>query len=192
MEKCFRNHPPAEGERGTEERKKERMAVEQAGIRCDFSGSQLARDPKTGNFLDVAARVREIYSTNRFMMDFMYINIDEIKCGNCTVSLKIDPERHANHRRVVHGGVLTALADAVLGVTGASVGEVVVTASFSMNFIRNIRMGETARMVSHVKHHGRTTMVIEGEMYDEENRLMATMLATMMNVDKFEGIPAKW
>ena len=145
-----------------------------------FPPSNLPRDPETGYFLDVPARIREIYKHNCFMSDFFHISIDEIYCGG------------ANHRNVTHGGVLTALADSVLGVTGASVGEAVVTVNFSMDFISNVSMDGTVRMISNIKHHGRTTMVIVGEMYDNKNRLLATMMASMVNVDKIEGIPSKW
>ena len=157
-----------------------------------FPPSNLPRDPETGYFLDVPARIREIYTHNCFMADFFHIHIDEIHCGGAQVSLHIEHEKHANHRNVVHGGALTALADSVLGVTGASVGEAVVTVSFSMNFISNVSFDGTVRMVSKIKHHGRTTMVILGEMYDEHDKLLATMMASMMNVDKIEGIPRKW
>ena len=157
-----------------------------------FPPSNLPGDPETGYFLDIPARIREIYKHNCFMSDFFHINIDEIHCGSAQVSLHIEHNKHANHRNVVHGGVLTALADSVLGVTGASVGEAVVTVSFSMNFISNTSFDGTVRMISHIKHHGRTTMVITGEMYDEQDRLIATMMTSMMNVDKIEGIPRKW
>jgi uncharacterized protein (TIGR00369 family) len=157
-----------------------------------FPPSNLPRDPETGYFLDIPARIREIYKHNCFMSDYFHINIDEIHCGSAQVSLHIERAKHANHRNVVHGGALTALADSVLGVTGASVGEAVVTVSFSMNFISNTSFDGTVRMISHIKHHGRTTMVITGEMYDENDRLIATMMTSMMNVDKIEGIPRKW
>lgn len=160
----------------------------------DTSGivvSELKRN-EDGIFQDIPARIREMYAYNCFMADYFHINIDEIGCGNCQVSLHIEYDKHSNHRNVVHGGVMTALADAVLGVTGASVGEVVVTASFSMDFIRNTKFDSDLRMVSHVKHHGRMTMVIVGEMYDEQDRLVATMMASMMNVGKVEGIPRNW
>ena len=157
-----------------------------------FPPSNLPRDPETGYFLDVPARIREIYKHNCFMSDFFHISIDEIYCGGAQVSLHIEHDKHANHRSAVNGGVLTALAYSVLGVTGASVGEIVVTASFSMNFISNVSIDSTVRMISNIKHHGRSTMVIIGEMYDSRNRLLATMLASMVNVDKIEGIPGKW
>ena len=157
-----------------------------------FPPSNLPRDPETGYFLDIPARIREIYKHNCFMSDYFHIHIDEIHCGSAQVSLYIEHDKHANHRNVVHGGALTALADSVLGVTGASVGEAVVTVSFSMNFISNTNFDGTVRMISKIKHHGKTTMVITGEMYDENDRLLATMMTSMMNVDKIEGIPRKW
>ena len=165
---------------------------EEARSKNGFPPSQLPRDPETGYCLDVPARIREIYTHNCFMADFFHIHIDEIHCGGAQVSLHIEHDKHANHRNVVHGGALTALADSVLGVTGASVGEAVVTVSFSMNFISNVSFDGTVRMISKIKHHGRTTMVILGEMYDEHDKLLATMMASMMNVDKIEGIPRKW
>jgi len=158
----------------------------------DFPPSKLERDPVTGIYLDIPARVRELYAQNCFMMDFFNVSIDEIHCGSCQVSLKIDHDRHANNRNVVHGGVLAALADSVLGVTACAVGEKVVTVSFAMNYIRNIDFYGTARVVSQIVSHQEKTMLISARMYDDEDRLMATISCNMMIVGKYEGIPAKW
>ena len=35
-------------------------------------------------------------------------------------------------------------------------------------------------------------MDIESRITDEDGTLLATMLSVMMNIGKFEGIPAKW
>lgn len=140
---------------------------------------------------DVPAYIRKMYGYNSFMTSFG-VSIDEIKYGSATVSINIDPMKHFNHRGICHGGVLTALADSVLGVTGASVGAAVATLNFSMNFIRNVHSGGRVHVTSNIRHHGRTTMVIEAEMYDESESLMATILATMFVVGKFEEIPEKW
>ena len=85
-----------------------------------------------------------------------------------------------------------AFADAVLTLTAASVGEIATPVSFSINFIQNVSFDSTVRMISEIRHHGRTTMVISGEMYDEKNRMLATMQATMMNKGKIEGVPREW
>ena len=70
---------------------------------------------------DVPAYIRKMYGYNSFMTGFG-VSIDEICCGSAVVSIDIDPLKHFNHRGICHGGVLTALADSVLGVTGASAG----------------------------------------------------------------------
>lgn len=140
---------------------------------------------------DVPAYIRAMYRQNNFMNNFG-VQIGEIKCGSAEVSIDIDPERHFNHRGICHGGVFTALADSVLGVTGASVGAKVATLSFSMNFIKNVHDAEHVSVRSKVRHHGRTTMVIEAELTDHRGILMATILTTMFIVGRFEEIPAKW
>lgn len=141
---------------------------------------------------DVPAYIREMYKHNCFMNQFG-VEIGEITCGSAVVSIKLDPAKHFNHRGICHGGVLTALADSVLGVTGASVGAAVATLNFSMNFIKNVHSEERIYVKSSIRHHGRTTMVIEAEMYDEDNHsLMATILTTMFIVGRFKEIPEKW
>lgn len=141
---------------------------------------------------DIIARIREIYAPNHFMMDYFHISIDEIRCGSVTVSLRTDPAKHCNHRGVIHGGVMAALADSVTGVTGASMGCMVVTVSMTLDYIRNIQPGKKMTVTSHVRHCGRTTMSIAAEMRDEDGKLMSNILASMMIIDHFPEIPKHW
>ena len=140
---------------------------------------------------DVPAYIRAMYRHINFMNNFG-VKIGKIECGSAEVSIDIDPAKHFNHRGICHGGVFTALADSVLGVTGASVGAAVATLNFSMNFIKNVHDAERITVHSRVRHHGRTTMVIEAEMTDQRGELMATILTTMFIVGRFEEIPAEW
>lgn len=141
---------------------------------------------------EIRQHILDIYSKNPFMSDYFHISIDDIHCGSVTVSLKTDPKKHNNHRGRLHGGVLVALADSVTGVTSASVGASVVTVAMTMNFIRTAKPGETIRVTSHITHNGRSTIVIAADMFDEEDHLMANILATMMVVDHFPEIPREW
>lgn len=141
---------------------------------------------------EIRAHILDIYSKNHFMSDYFHIQITDIHCGSTTVSLKTDPLKHNNHRGRLHGGVLVALADSVTGVTSATVGASVVTVAMTMNFIRTAKPGETIRVTSRITHNGRTTIVIEADMFDEEDHLMANILATMMVVDHFPEIPREW
>lgn len=141
---------------------------------------------------EIRQHILDIYSHNPFMHDYFHVDIDAIECGRVVVSLQTVPEKHNNHRGILHGGVMLALADSVSGVLGASVGAVVVTVSMTMNFIRTARPGSRIRVEGHITHNGHTTMVIESNMYDENNKLMANMLHTMMVVGHFPEIPRTW
>lgn len=140
---------------------------------------------------DVAAHIKQIWSSSAFM-NLLKIEIDEIHCGGATVKMPIDFDIHTNHWLGVHGGALAALADTVMGITGASVGEVVQTLSFNINFISNLPGTGTAIVKSQVKHHGQTTMVIMAEMTDEQNNLLATITTTMFIAGHFNEIPREW
>ena len=140
---------------------------------------------------DVAAHIKQIWSSSAFM-NLLKIEIDEIHCGGATVKMPIDFDIHTNHWLGVHGGALAALADAVMGITGASVGEVVQTLSVNINFISNLPGTGTAIVKSQVKHHGQTTMVIMAEMTDEQNKLLAAITTTMFIAGHFNEIPREW
>lgn len=140
---------------------------------------------------DVAAHIKQIWSSSAFM-NLLKIEIDEIHCGGATVKMPIDFDIHTNHWLGVHGGALAALADTVMGITGASVGEVVQTLSFNINFISNLPGTGTAIVKSQVKHHGQTTMVIMAEMTDEQNNLLAVITTTMFIAGHFNEIPREW
>ena len=140
---------------------------------------------------DVADHIKQIWSSSAFM-NLLKIEIDEIHCGGATVKMPIDFDIHTNHWLGVHGGALAALADAVMGITGASVGEVVQTLSFNINFISNLPGTGTAIVKSQVKHHGQTTMVIMAEMTDEQGKLLAAITTTMFIAGHFNEIPREW
>lgn len=144
------------------------------------------------NAKDIQDRIRELYSTNAFMMDYFHIHIDEIHCGSARVSMVLDENIHNNHRHRIHGGVFAALADSVTGVTAATVGAAVVTVNMNLNFIRTAKSGEKITMDGRIIHLGHTTIVEEGEMRDEKGRIMCKMTATMMPLDWFPEIPRKW
>lgn len=140
---------------------------------------------------DVPSYIRKMYENNNFMVNFG-VEIGEIQNGSAEVSLNLDPAKHFNHNGVCHGGALLALADSVLGVTGASVGCRVATLSYNMNFIRNVNTATRVTVRGRIVHSGRTTMVIQSEMRDEKGTLMAEIATTMFVMGHYEEIPAKW
>ncbi|MGH9039171.1 MAG: PaaI family thioesterase, partial [Acidimicrobiia bacterium] len=82
---------------------------------------------------------------------------------------------------VLHGGALMALADSL----GAAVALVnlpegaggTATISSSTNFLRGVR-GGTVHACSRPLHRGRTTIVVDTELRDDEGRLVARVTQT--------------
>ena len=141
---------------------------------------------------EAAALVMDIYDKAIFVPVFSHIKINEVRCGGAKASLKIDALRHLSKQGFVQSGVLTALTDVAARVTGARVGVMAGTLSFSMNLTKGISVRKMVEVNSVIKHHGRRTMVIASEIKDENNFLLATALTTMSVDGFFDEIPRKW
>ena len=140
---------------------------------------------------DVLGFIRDVYKTNSFVK-LCNISIDDVSCGKAVLSMTIDSQKHTNLYGAVHGGALESLADTALGVVSATEGARVVTLNFSMSFIKNIKAGEKATAVATIKHHGRTTIVVDVDMFNEKGQVMCKTMATMYVIGNFDEIPRKW
>ena len=91
-------------------------------------------------------------------------------------------ERHWNPMGTLHGGVLCDLADAAMGFAFASTleeGESFTTLELKINYLRPVRKAHLtagARVVS----RGRTVGLVECEVRDESNKLIARATSTCM------------
>ena len=141
--------------------------------------------------LDVQAHIKEIWSTSAFM-NLLKIEIAEIHYGGATIKMPIDFDIHTNHWLGVHGGALAAAADAVMGITCASVGKIAQTINININYISNLPGTGTVVVKSKVMHQGKSTIVINAEMSDEKDNLLATIATTMFVAGTFNEIPEKW
>lgn len=137
------------------------------------------------------AILRDVYKNNHFI-SYCGITIDAVKCGEATLSLTVDDTKHTNQYGFTHGGALEAIADIALGVACATVGKRVMTLSFNMNFIRNVRAGARAISTAYVRHNGRRTMMVDVDTTDENGRLLTRATATMFVRDLYDNIPESW
>ena len=91
-------------------------------------------------------------------------------------------ERHWNPMGTLHGGVLCDLADAAMGFAFASTledGESFTTLELKINYLRPVRRAHLkadARVVA----RGRTVGLVECEVVDENNKLIARATSTCM------------
>jgi uncharacterized protein (TIGR00369 family) len=90
--------------------------------------------------------------------------------------------RYANPMGTLHGGVLCDLADAAMGVAYLSTlakGESATTIELKINFLRPVWNGKL-RAVARVIRAGKVVGLIECDIFDEQQRLVARASSTCM------------
>jgi uncharacterized protein (TIGR00369 family) len=91
-------------------------------------------------------------------------------------------ERHANPMGTLHGGVLCDVADAAMGMAFASTlaeGETFTTLELKINFLKPVRRARL-RATGHVVKKGRTVGLVECDVVDEQEQLVARASSTCM------------
>ena len=104
--------------------------------------------------------------------------------GRATFALETDPARHGNPMGTVHGGVLCDLADAAMGTAYASTleeGETFTTLELKINFLRPVWRA-TLRAEGRVVQGGRTVGMVECDVFDERERLVARATSTCLTL----------
>jgi uncharacterized protein (TIGR00369 family) len=105
----------------------------------------------------------------------------EIEERRAVMSLKADSRFH-NPMGTLHGGVMTDLADACMGVatmTTLADGESFTTLELKMNFLRPIIEGEITAEAK-VVHRGRTVAMTEVIVKNQDGKEIARGAATQM------------
>lgn len=101
--------------------------------------------------------------------------------GEAVLTLKVDSRFH-NPMGTVHGGVMTDLADAAMGIatmTTLAEGESFTTLELKMNFLRPVIEGELTAQAK-VVHRGRTVAMTEVVVRNLEGKDVARGTATQM------------
>ncbi len=114
------------------------------------------------------------------------IKMEPLGIGPGTGSLRIVlDESHLRVGAIMHGGVASALLDTALGLAAATKAprqHDVVTAQFSINYIRAARVGDELIGTGTVLHSGRRTCVAQAEIRLRDGTLVATGAGTLLYV----------
>jgi uncharacterized protein (TIGR00369 family) len=103
--------------------------------------------------------------------------------GRATVEFEAS-ERYANPMGTLHGGVLCDLADAAMGVAYRSIlaeGETFTTIELKINFLRPVWKAKL-RAEARVIRAGKVVGLIECNLFDERQRLVARASSTCMTL----------
>jgi uncharacterized protein (TIGR00369 family) len=105
--------------------------------------------------------------------------------GRSELALTVD-DRHLRNLPILHGGVTATLLDSALGVaanTVAPTDRLTVTAQLNINFIRPAFPGERLLATGQVRHSGRQSVVVTGEVRCKSGELVATASGTFLFTD---------
>ena len=97
-------------------------------------------------------------------------------------------ERHHHPGGVVQGGIITAIADAAMGIslmTAQPADQANTTIELKINFIRPVTHGRL-RAIGKVVEIRKSLLFSEADVYDEEERLVAHATSTCI------AIPNRW
>ncbi len=121
----------------------------------------------------------------QFHKDIPFINdlgVEYVSAGDgkACVALTLD-ERHLNSWKVAHGGVIMTLLDVVMAVAGRSLDPQAgggVTVEMKTSFLQPGKAGSRLTATGTAFHRSTTMAFCDGEVRDEENRLVAKALGT--------------
>ena len=112
--------------------------------------------------------------------EWLGLKLVETGAGTAVVEM-VATEPMANHSGVVHGGMISALADSAMGRSLRTLSPGVARAmsfDLKLNFINAAKIGENLRATGRVIHAGRRTVVTDCHIEGGDGRLVATASAT--------------
>ncbi len=109
-------------------------------------------------------------------------NVEQHDDGRLTCAIPVGPQL-MQPMGIVHGGVYASIAETLASMgsawaVGVDSGMVVMGQSNNTTFLRSVR-GGTIRATATPRHKGRTTMVWQIDMLDDNDKLCATSQVTI-------------
>ncbi len=114
--------------------------------------------------------------------DYNFIKLEAAEPDRAVYRLDIRPESR-NPYGMVHGGALYTMADDAAGTAAHGDGRHYVTQHGDLHFLDNRAHG-TIRAAGQVRHRGRSTVLVDVEITDENGALLATGTFSYFCVDR--------
>ena len=108
--------------------------------------------------------------------------LESVELDRAVYRLEVRPES-LNPYGMVHGGALYTMADDAAGSAAHSDGRYYVTQSGELHFLRNQPKG-VLRAVGVVRHRGRSTVLVQVDITNEDGTLLATGEFSLFCVNK--------
>ena len=92
-------------------------------------------------------------------------------------------KKHLATTTAIHGGMIAGFMDAIVGVAALSAvhneGKYVATIEFKINFLAPVKVGQSLKGIGNVINKGKSTLVVSGNIVDNQGNLIATAIATL-------------
>jgi acyl-CoA thioesterase len=92
---------------------------------------------------------------------------------------------YTNHQGTAHGGLVGALLDTAIGIAAWTLNSNVLTLEMNVNYIAPLKIGEIVKAEGWVIHAGRINIVAEGEIRNQQNKLIAKSRITYYRIGSF-------
>lgn len=131
---------------------------------------------------NVYKRLSDIFYKQDFL-NFIDCKLEEAEVGRVVISLE-NKKEFSQALGFMHGGMVAALLDTASGFATFSVleeGKHVVTSDLKINYLRPV-VCKKIKCIGEVLKAGKSLIVVEASVLDEENKVLAKMLGTMVVV----------
>lgn len=131
---------------------------------------------------NIYKKLSDIFYRQDFL-NFIDCKIEEADFGRVVISLE-NKKEFSQALGFMHGGMVATMLDTASGFAAFSVldeGKHVVTSDLKINYLRPV-VCKKVRCVGEVLKAGKSLIVVEANVLDEENKILAKMLGTMVVV----------
>jgi uncharacterized protein (TIGR00369 family) len=131
-------------------------------------------------------RVRNMIENGKPFMpfaDLLGFSVTSVELGRAVIEFEMR-EHHTNPSGTLHGGVFCAIADTAMGVAFSTMleeGESLTTLELKINYLKPLWKGKLLALGKVVKK-GRTTGLVECDLLDENEQLVARASSTYMAI----------
>ena len=120
------------------------------------------------------------FESNGFIKNNHY-QLEEIKEDKVVVTAKITEEAK-NPYGILHGGFIFGLGDTAMGIAAKVAGGNAVTLNANVSFLKPAK-GNSLRAEAYTVKKGKTVSYIKADIFDEENRHIASMDSNYYYID---------
>lgn len=119
------------------------------------------------------------------IIDFLQVEIVSTPDGCVRLELDVKPQ-HSNPYEILHGGVLTTMADTAMGAACLMKNKKVVTVSITLEFMHAVPMNSRIITDARILHEGRQIFICECDLVDSAGNLYAKAHATFFAISNLE------